>query len=844
MRLKRHLGILILLAVFLFLGTAYSVVTPLFEASDELWHYPFVQFLATGHGLPIQDASAQGPWRQEGSQPPLYYGLAALASRWAPSGDWAQVLQRNPHADIGIPRPDGNANMIAHTAAEDFPYHGAALAVHLAREFSVILGMLTVLFAYLAGLEILPGRRDLALAAAAVVAFTPMFLFISGSVNNDNLLVTCSTAAFWLLLRQVNRMAADPPALDRRQPAGLVGMAKLGQSSGGRRAAGAPKPSGAPSLGPWLLIGAVIGLAALSKVSGLTLLPLAALVLAWVAWRRCDWRIFFVGGTCVVGAAAVVAGWWYVRNFLLYHDPLGFNVFVSIVGPRSPVPTLRQLLGEWQGFVMAYWGFYGGVNVPAPEWFYRVLNSLALVGAAGLLVGLARRIWQQRRVDVDRSFRLFLVAVWPLIVMVGLVRWTLLTIASQGRLIFPAIAALSYLLVLGLASWLQPWGRTRAGSTLTLTLPLRRVREPLEQRALHYAFLPPPQGEGQGEGGSGAAAEPTQAAKGRGWRWSLVPVLLAVALMAGLAVWTPWGVIAPAYARPPLLTEAQIAAIPNRLDLTLGDDMELLGYQISASEVHPGQEVAVTLYWRAKAPLSDNYTVFVHLLTDSEVIVGQRDVYPGRGSFPTREWRAGDAIADTYIIQVSPTTFSPSKVQVEAGLYLQPAGARLPIRAAGGRELGDYVRFGQVLVRAEPKDGIANPLYINLDNKVALVGYDLDRTSVPAGETLHLTLYWRCLAPLSKNYTVFAQVLGANDQKWAQKDAWPQEGAAPTSTWKVGQVVRDSYELRIDPAAPAGVCDLQVGMYLSETMTRLGVLGAGGHLQDTRVLLNKIRVLR
>ncbi len=47
--------LLVLVFLFLALGTLYSVVTPIFEAGDEGWHYPFVQWLATGHGLPIQD---------------------------------------------------------------------------------------------------------------------------------------------------------------------------------------------------------------------------------------------------------------------------------------------------------------------------------------------------------------------------------------------------------------------------------------------------------------------------------------------------------------------------------------------------------------------------------------------------------------------------------------------------------------------------------------------------------------------------------------------------------------------------------------------------------------------
>ena len=141
-------------------------------------------------------------------------------------------------------------------------------------------------------------------------------------------------------------------------------------------------------------------------------------------------------------------------------------------------------------------------------------------------------------------------------------------------------------------------------------------------------------------------------------------------------------------------------------------------------------------------------------------------------------------------------------------------------------------------------EGIPNPVYFNLDNRIALVGYDMDRTALRPGETLRLTLFWKALCLLDKNYTVFTHVLGPGDSIWAQKDAWPQDGAAPTSTWQVGQVIRDPYDLTVKPETPGGVYEVEVGMYLGETLERLGVLGSGGHLQDSRILLNRVRVVR
>jgi len=763
-------------AAFVVLAGMYSVVTPLFEAPDELFHYPYVKHLADGHGLPVLDPSVPGLWNQEGGQPPLYYALAALVSRWVPSDNLAEITQRNPHASIGFVQRDGNANIVLHIGGEAFPYRGAALAVHLARLLSVALGAVTVMFTYRLGLEALPTRPGLALAGAAVVAFTPMFVFISGSVNNDNLVITLATVSLWLMLRLLRL-----PLLPAR----------------------------------WLLLGALIGLAALSKVSGLGLLGMAVLVLAWVAWRGGGWRVAFRCGVCVAGAAVLVAGWWYARNWLLYRDPLGWNAFIAVIGPRGSRPTLGALLGECPGLFKSYWGVFGWFNVTAPAWFYALCAGLVLLGMAGMLIGAARRLWRRSVPDVDALFRLGVIAAWPCLVTVSLVRWTLLTPASQGRLLFPAIASLSYLLVVG---WAELWAILRAAYWVLRKLVSGRacgIEQAHTPRITHYAV--------------------------RSTQYAIC--LAPLALMASLAIWTPFGVIAPAYARPPLLSAEQIAAIPHRLDLVLGDQMELLGYDIGASEVRPGQELPVTLYWRARWPMNENYSVFVHLLSDDEIIISQRDTHPGGGSFPTTQWRPGDAIADTYIIPVSPTAFSPSHAVLEVGLYNQATGVRLPIRDASGVPVGEQVRFGQVLVRAEPKDGIGNPLKSNFDNQMALVGYDLDRTALHPGETLHLTLFWKALAPMDRNYTVFAHVLGQNNSIWGQKDAWPQDGAAPTSTWRVGQLVTDHYDLVVKPETPPGVYDIEVGVYLGETLKRLSVLGAGGTMARDCVLLSRVRVV-
>ena len=870
----RNRGLLILLAAFACLATVYSVVTPLFEAPDELFHYPFVKHLADGHGLPVQDPANPGPWEQEGSQPPLYYALAAAVSRWVPSDDLWELLPRNPHADIGLVRPDGNINQVIHSPREGFPYRGAALAIHLVRLFSVGLGVVTVLFAYLLGVELAPHRPALALAGAAVVAFTPMFLFITGTVNNDNLLVALSTASVWLILRLVRRETSDVlrvpcSVLCRRGPAPAPGEAPqpaqhacphLAEDTqyairntehATRNTQHASRltfdvsrlTSDVPYAG-WLLLGAVIGLAALSKVSGLALLPLAGLGLAWVAWRRRDWRVFFWGGVCVVGAATLVAGWWYYRNWRLYGDPLGWNVMIAIARPRPVPPSLLDLWGEREGFIKSYWGLFGAFSVTAPGWFYRLLNGTALLGATGLLLELGRRVWQRRWPGFDVAFRGALLAAWPLLLLAGLVRWTRLTMASQGRLVFPAIAVLSWLMVVGFDR--GAWCVVRVlRCVLRIAYSVLRPNRVAAQNAAGRKL--PASAQSDGPRNMQHATRSAPCATGNteyAIRNTERAPLLVAAMMALLSAWIPFGVIAPAYARPPLLTDQELASVPERLDVSFDGQMALVGYQIGAREARPGGEVAVTLYWQAQAPMAEDYSVFVHLLDENGRLVAQRDMYPGRGLFPTTQWQPGDAIADTYILRVPASLGRVTRLRVEAGLYRLAGYRRLPVRDGRGRALGDHVGLGEVVVRPRACDRITNPVRFTLGDRIALVGYDLDRTALRPGETLHLTLFWQALAPVEQSYTVFTHVLGPGNNLWAQDDGLPLEGTRPTNAWPVGEVICDTYELTLKPETPAGAYEVEIGMYLRETLQRLEAVGPQGRLPDDRIVLGRIRVDR
>jgi hypothetical protein len=66
---------------------------------------------------------------------------------------------------------------------------------------------------------------------------------------------------------------------------------------------------------------------------------------------------------------------------------------------------------------------------------------------------------------------------------------------------------------------------------------------------------------------------------------------------------------------------------------------------------------------------------------------------------------------------------------------------------------------------------------------------------------------------------------------------WPVHGSHPTSRWTVGEELGDPYEVRLNPDAPPGHYQVEVGWYLLATMQRLPVVGADGQpIGDTLVV--------
>jgi 4-amino-4-deoxy-L-arabinose transferase-like glycosyltransferase len=122
----------------------------------------------------------------------------------------------------------------------------------------------------------------------------------------------------------------------------------------------------------------------------------------------------------------------------------------------------------------------------------------------------------------------------------------------------------------------------------------------------------------------------------------------------------------------------EVPPISHPLAANLGNQVELLGYDLSAETVKRGDRLTLTLYWQALDEMDESYTVFTHLVASDGSMIGQRDNPPVGGTYPTNLWLTGEIVADSYEIAI-PADTAPGEHRLEVGMYIAETGDRLPV---------------------------------------------------------------------------------------------------------------------------------------------------------------------
>jgi len=405
---------LLIIAAFALLSVWTSRAIPPFEAADEMPHFLNVHLILETGALPLiptrddlRQADARGDsvtqWAVETHQPPAYYALGALLAAWTQRDDLDDYLRPNTLIFTRGLSLD-NANKWLHNPNP--PAGDTHRALWTLRLYSLTLASFTLWLIYRAALLVFE-RAGVALVALALVASMHTFASIGASVNNDNLVTLLYTlGVYWTL--HVWRHG-----LTRRDV---------------------------------LAISAILPAIALTKITGVGLFAIVYGALIYGVWRRrWSWRdalrVMLISG----GAALILAGGWYARNWSLYGDPLALDATQALWGRafanagESP-GGLDEAWRVWRSF----WFMTGHLHQPVygPLW----LNVYALFAVGIAFIGA---LFAARRAPrVDRGLLLIL-AVAVVLPIVLLVTGTRAIDISYGRLLFPALIGVAPLIAWG-----------------------------------------------------------------------------------------------------------------------------------------------------------------------------------------------------------------------------------------------------------------------------------------------------------------------------------------------------------------------------------------------------------
>jgi 4-amino-4-deoxy-L-arabinose transferase-like glycosyltransferase len=454
------------LIAFLNAGS-WALITPAFQAPDEPDHFAYVQYLAeTGHE-PTKSASALPAFSNEQTLALNAVHTYSTVSNSEARPPWTQLdVQRWKELRASMqPHPKNNGGGYTPAGSSHAPpyYALGALAYLLVKSQSVfsqltavrlvsaLLGAIVAMCAFGVVRELLPRRRVAAVAAGLLVAYHPMFSFISGAVNDDSGINAAAAVSLYLLIRAMRRgltwrtalglgaALAIAPLMKETgyeiYPAAAIGLLGLAWREWRRRRAPADR-NGAPLPALWPAVAAlaatfvgVLALWELLKPHVLTSLPGVP-----------DGAAGGVAATSSVSLALHHLGRYAVYLWQLFLPPLSF--MGRLFPPGWPF---------YQVYIERGWASFGWYTFDFSQWVYVVI--VVAMAAVGLLALAAA--WRYRRWVARHGWEVALIILFPLCTLLA-VEAAFFTptggrtvVAEQGRYIFPAIGALAVIAVGG-----------------------------------------------------------------------------------------------------------------------------------------------------------------------------------------------------------------------------------------------------------------------------------------------------------------------------------------------------------------------------------------------------------
>ncbi len=424
-------------------AAAWAVITPTFQVPDEPSHVGYARYLAaegrpppppppsqrftelrprTDHSdaynivydhLPF-NVEREMSWsvQQDRAMRRALDGDISRVSRW--DAGWASNYPPLYYALQAVPARFGpGANLV-----------DKMLPMRLV---SALLAGVTVAFVYLFLRELLPSRPWAWVMGSLAVAFQPVFGFLAGGVNNDNLLFAAGAVLLFAIARGFR--------------AGLT-----------------------PRLGLFMGTAAAVGM--LTKTTMLTMLPAAGLALGFLLWkaRSSHRRPVVLGAIAAVTVFVGLTAGWYLVDAVVFGRAPGAATGLASAEVASRTSFRGQLSYLWQSFLpplpfMAeqfpgyphylVWDHYIEGFIGRFGWFQygfplkvNQAGFAVLVGIAVLAIAALVRRRAVRRRWAELACYLFLVL--SMLVVNGIVGYRFRAATGfyfeQPRYLFPALA--------------------------------------------------------------------------------------------------------------------------------------------------------------------------------------------------------------------------------------------------------------------------------------------------------------------------------------------------------------------------------------------------------------------
>lgn len=423
------------LASHFVLGLGYLLSTAAFEGPDEGQHFrmasyiaqtgelPFIYGTAAEHGaLPILDEERMG------HHPPLYYTLLAGWMRLRGKAD--TVIASGFNENFNVPGEPSRHLRRLH-GYEEIGARGWSWLREL-RLSSLLLGLVTLCCSFGLGRAAFPERPAVADIAVLSMASLPMFSFMGGALDNAVLGTTLCHLTLWVMVVRLNR--------------GRVGW-----------------PDG-------LLLGALCGLALMTKLTSLILLPPLGVLFVACALRKGEARRSVVAAGVALVTILGMTSWFFLRNRALYGDLFGEQAHAAVFAANAlpPEELVQHITRVFPVRLMqSLLGTLGKLTLTPPAWFAWFAGGVALLALLGFGEALTR---PARR---PRWLVLALLSLAALGSFAIILRLNMSFRQAQGRYLMSALGPMALLFGLGLHTLIgQRWRGALGARLLAVGAPL------------------------------------------------------------------------------------------------------------------------------------------------------------------------------------------------------------------------------------------------------------------------------------------------------------------------------------------------------------------------------------